>query len=120
MVNNRRRGHSFELEVIHDLKEVYPRAVSSRQESRSLDAQKVDICYTPPFNFQCKVHTQRVDYSGILDSMPKTGINVVLHKYAVRTKSNFITKGKYAILKYEDFLNLLNERKKDNTVSAEA
>jgi hypothetical protein len=113
-MNNRRRGHSWELETIHQLKEIFPRAVSSRQESRTLDAQKVDICYTDPFNFQCKVHTKKVDYPEILESMPKEGINVILHKYAVRTKANFMTMGKYAILNYDDFINLINERDKNS------
>ena len=118
MVNNRRRGHSWELETIHDLKEIFPKAVSSRQESRQRDAEKVDICFTNPFNFQCKVHTQRIDYPAILESMPKDGnTNVVLHKYAVRTKSNFITLGKYVIMNYEDFLKLING--KDRSVSTD-
>jgi hypothetical protein len=108
MVNNRRRGHGWELEVIHDLKDVgYERAVSSRQESRTLDAQKVDVCYTDPFNFQCKVHTQKVNYPEIISQMPEKGVNVVLHKYAVRNKTNFQTIGKYAILKYSDFLDII-------------
>lgn len=110
MVNNRRRGHTWELETIHHLKEIFPRAVSSRQESRSRDAEKVDICYTEPFNFQCKLHTQRLDYPEILRSMPNDGINVILHKYATRAESNFTVKGKYVIMNYDDFLNLLHER----------
>jgi hypothetical protein len=110
MVNNRRRGHGWELETIHQLKALFPKAVSSRQESRTLDAAKVDICYTPPFNFQCKLHTQKVNYPEILASMPEEGINVILHKFATRTKTNFITQGRYAILNYDDFLNLLYER----------
>lgn len=110
MVNNRRRGHGWELETIHHLKEIFPRAVSSRQESRSRDAAKVDICYTEPFNFQCKLSTQKVDYHDILESMPNDGINIILHKYATRSKTNFTVKGKYVIMDYDNFLNLLHER----------
>jgi len=108
MVNNRRRGHSWELEMIHLLKKMgYSKAVSSRQESRTLDAAKVDICYTPPFNFQCKLHTKKVDYPKILGEMPEEGINVILHKYSTRDKQNFMTKGTYAILNLKDFLELI-------------
>lgn len=54
MVNSRNKGHSFELETMHEYRKWFPKCLTSRNESRSRDAEKVDLCYTDPFNIQCK------------------------------------------------------------------
>lgn len=109
MNNNRNRGNNFERECVNDMKNIgFDKAVSSRAESRNMDAAKVDICFTEPFYFQCKNMLGHIKYEDILETMPKTeNINVILHKKTKKAKTSFMTTGKYAILKYSDFLKVL-------------
>lgn len=105
---NKTAGHNFEREVISDFVDHgWRNAVSSRSESRRLDAMKVDICYTNPFSVQCKNMAAKVDYHTILESMPKgENINIITHKFTKKAKKNFIEVGKYVILSYDDFFRL--------------
>ena len=52
---NRNAGHKYELDILAKLKELFPDIVTSRNESRSMDAKKVDFCNTKPltFNVSC-------------------------------------------------------------------
>ena len=55
MINSRKKGNSFELQVINELKSIYGENVhSTRSMNRVLDSQKVDICGDVPYNIQCK------------------------------------------------------------------
>jgi len=105
---NRTAGHNFEREVIADFVEHgWKEAVSSRSESRRLDAMKVDICYTSPFSVQCKNMATKVDYATILGEMPiNNNINIITHKFTKKAKKNFLEVGKYVILNYDDFFRL--------------
>jgi lipopolysaccharide export system protein LptA len=109
---NRNAGHSFELEVIKDLKEWYPDAVSSRSESRNLDNQKVDICYTGDIHIQCKNTTIKPDYHKIINQMPSDKKRVIVHKLTKKVSKNFVKQGQYVIMKYEDFLDILKQLNK--------
>lgn len=118
MVNNRRRGIKWELEVLHDLQPIFPVIKTSRNESRYLDSLKVDLVHTDPFYFQCKLSNSRLKYDQILNSMPKESkINVIINKLTTKTKNRFIPTGKYAILNYSDFLEILKILKKDGRIS---
>ena len=57
-------------------------AVSSRAESKTRDDQKVDLCYTSPFNIQCKATETAPNMHKLLASMPQEGgrYNLVYHK----------------------------------------
>ena len=105
---NKTAGHNFEREVIKDFVDHgWETAVSSRSESRRLDAMKVDICYTNPFSVQCKNMATKVDYHAILESMPKGhNINVIAHKFTKKANKNFLEAGKYVIMTYDDFFRL--------------
>lgn len=107
--NNRNRGNTFERECVNDMKEIgFSKAVSSRAESRNMDAKKVDICYTEPFYFQCKNMVGNIKYEEILNEMPDTeNINVIIHKRTRKAKTSFITTGKYVFFKYDDFLKIV-------------
>lgn len=105
---NRDRGNSYELSVIKRIRHIYPDAVSSRSESKNLDNKQVDICYTGNFHIQCKLMATKPDYK-ILDEMPQDKIPVIFHKYTRKGKVNFITQGEYAILKLDDFINILEK-----------
>lgn len=105
---NRTAGHNWEREVIKDLKKIgFANAVSARYESKRLDDAGVDIVNTGPFNMQCKNESKRPDYHKLITEMP-AGVNLVLHKFTKKTdKGKFTTQGKYVIMEYSEFLDLL-------------
>jgi hypothetical protein len=108
---NKSSGNSWELQIIKDIKHIYPEAVSSRSESRNMDNKKVDVCFTKDVYIQAKCLATKADYPTILEEMPKEKgkTNVVIHKYTRKSKKNFTTQGKYAIMKYEDFIAILEK-----------
>ena len=110
MSNNRTRGCNFERKCVNDMKTIgFSKAVSSRAESRNMDAKKVDICYTAPFYFQCKNMVGNIKYEEILTEMPQDGdhINVVIHKRTKKANKSFMTTGEYVFFKYNDFLKIV-------------
>lgn len=80
-INSRNKGKAFELEIIKWFNKKGYNSVSSRSESKRLDDAGVDLCYTKPFNVQCKAVEKGLQYHKTLASMPKdTNYNVVFHK----------------------------------------
>lgn len=82
-MKSRAKGVNYELAIIKSFKEElgYDEAVSSRFESKRTDDAGVDICYTQPFNVQCKaVEKLPTSYHAILERMPDKGINILFHK----------------------------------------
>lgn len=120
---NRWAGHALERVVMNLMKAAgFPHVVTSRSESRKRDSQGVDLMNTNelengrlPYNIQCKCTTERPKYDLLLKGLPKVKnvINVIIHKYTVRSKASgatFQTRGHYAILDMDDFLALIKER----------
>jgi len=101
-INARKKGHAFELQIIKWCKEQgWEEAVSSRSESKRLDDKGVDICYTKPFNFQCKAVENLGSIHKVLSAMPDdTNYNVVLHK---RNRQ-----GTIVAMTLEDFTEIIN------------
>jgi len=118
MPNNKTRGSSFERYCINKLKELgYDKAVSSRAESKNRDNLGVDICYTEPFNIQCKTLSKNIDIYDVITNMPseESMINMIFYRKTKKAKVNFVTQGEYAILHLNDFLTImkiLNKYKK--------
>lgn len=81
MRNNRRAGHDFERWARNWFRSLgWLKTETSRYSSREKDDQKVDLCYTDPFNVQCK-YTDAINFHTVLESMPKgNNLNIVLHK----------------------------------------
>ena len=80
-ISARAKGNSFELACIKKLKEIgFTECASTRSCNRWLDSQKVDIVGVKGWNIQCKAVEKLGSIHAILESMPKTGKNVVLHK----------------------------------------
>ena len=119
---NRKAGHKFELDVRNAFRDIgYPHLVSTRSESRSRDAQKVDLINKDeringrfPFNVQCKNTTRRTEYNLLLKEMPtdKQAMNVIVHKMTSNTgkankKGQFSKLGIYAVVNFDDFLRLV-------------
>lgn len=112
MVNNRNRGNGYERTLVNRFKALgYTEACTSRAESRNMDAKKVDLCNTEPWRVQAKNLSKLVDYVKVLDSMPQDedGINIVCHKKTKKRNKNFVVEGEYAVLKLDDFFDLLQQ-----------
>ena len=120
---NRRAGHDLERTVAELLRTIgFPHVVTSRSENQKRDSQGIDLMNTEelengrlPYNIQCKCTTERPKYDALLKALPKVKnvINVIIHKYTTRSASGggvFVTRGHYAILEMNDFLELVKER----------
>lgn len=101
---NRDAGHRYELNILGKLKELFPDILTSRNESRSLDAKKVDFCNTKEFNFQCKLSINQPNVR-ILDQMP-SGKNVIVYGKVEKANTHFVKKGDYVIMKLSTFIEL--------------
>lgn len=113
---NRTSGHAWEREVVKQLKAIgFPHVCTSRSESRSRDDQKVDILNKDeaengrlPYNIQAKCVKGNLNYLEVLDELPDTPnvINVIFHKRTEKVGKKFLTRGNFAILYLEDFLEM--------------
>lgn len=109
---NRIAGHNFEREVVLFFKaHGYPKAVTARNESRTTDAQKIDICKIP-FHVQCKNYSTSINHLELLNEMPKDKIRFVFHKKTVKKRARFYTLGKTVTLTLEDFGIILDSLSK--------
>lgn len=99
----RQKGNSYELQIRDLFRSLgWTKAVTSRSESKSRDDQGVDLCYTEPFNVQCKAVEKLGPTHDILARMPNDGINLVFHK---RNR-----KGTVVSMFQEDFIKILNQQ----------
>jgi hypothetical protein len=79
-INSRKKGTAYELAVIRRFREKgWGTCVSSRSESKRKDDAGIDICYTDPFQVQCKAVEKLPPPHDTLAKMPK-GKNVIFHK----------------------------------------
>jgi hypothetical protein len=115
---NRSAGHGWELEMARFFRELgFPHVVTTRSESRSRDASKVDLMNKEErtngqfvFNVQAKNMVGHVKYAKLLDEMPKEDgiINVVAHKQTQKNESGrFMGRGKYIIMNMDDFKSIV-------------
>ena len=118
-MNNRRRGHNWERKCLQYLSGIFKDIKTSRYASKMKDDQKVDLCFTDPFNFQCKLSNKKLDYAEILSEMPEDeNINVILNKLRYKAGENFVSKGEFAILRVEDLIKLIEGYVGDGTSSS--
>jgi hypothetical protein len=105
---NRTAGHNWERECQKVLLPLFPKTLTSRNESRTLDNLKVDLTHTDPFYFQCKTTATKLDYHTLLNEMPQDNhVNVLLHRLTKKVNTRFIKQDDYAILKMSDFIDLI-------------
>lgn len=115
---NRRAGHMWERQLAETFRQLgFPHVVTTRSESRSRDAQKIDLMNREegvygrfPFNIQAKTTTNHVKYAKLLAEMPTTEgvMNIVIHKQTEKVGTRFQPVGMYAILYFDDFKSLIN------------
>lgn len=79
----RAKGHGYERDVAEKFRKAgYVECVTSRSESKRTDDAGVDLCYTDPWQVQCK-NQERMSPGPheILANMPQNNkFNVVFHK----------------------------------------
>ena len=102
-VKGRPKGHGLERKIQKLFYSLgWIRCKTSRAESRNRDDQKVDLCYTEPFNVQAKAVEAMGSPHKALAEMPKEEgqFNLVWHK-----KNH---QGSIVAMSEADFLRLLN------------
>lgn len=108
----RKKGHVFEIDMMHFFKSLgYITCKTSRNESKTTDDQKIDLCFTGPFNVQCKAHENlrpSVHQSLYKDMPQKTGYNLHFHK-----RNN---KGTVVSMRIEDFETIFNHFMKEKLI----
>ena len=124
MTDPRRQGHNWEREVINDLRNALPDADfdSSRNASRALDNRGIDVYTSIPVSIQCKKAIERRQSLQIcVDSLIRLKnqnevLPVLLHKMTSKKKGakRETTLHKFAILLYEDYLELMKLLGKTN------
>jgi hypothetical protein len=78
---NRTAGHVFERWAKKKFVELgFLFAVTSRSESKAADDAGIDLVNTGDFGVQCKSSKTRPDYITVLKNMPKSLLNIILHK----------------------------------------
>jgi hypothetical protein len=114
---NRSAGNGWERELADLFRKLgFNHVVTTRSESRSRDAQKIDLMNKDerdngrlPYNIQAKNTTNHLKYGKVLSEMPTTPnvINVILHKQTAKVGTRFVCKDKFAILKMDDFISIV-------------
>lgn len=104
---NRNKGNNYERQIAKEMRLLgFENCATSRYVSREQDDKKVDLCYTQPFNIQCK-SVERLSYFSILKEMPEDeNYNVIFNKKK--------RQGEIVVMWKEDFYELVNILKKEN------
>lgn len=119
---NREAGNQYERDLVNELKEIGYDVVTSRAESRNMDAKKVDV-FSPlgtdpertlPYYIQSKFTASNPSYTSLLESMPKDRPGLIFHKksesYKCKDyKTRHRTVGEFVIMNKELFYKLLND-----------
>lgn len=119
---NRNAGKSWELEIIKLLKQhdLYPHAVSTRSESRTLDGCGIDVMNHNEItngmmldSIQAKSESKTVAYPKLLDRIREAGRPnpVVFHKQTARSNTKFMERDRFAICYMETYVELLKARR---------
>ena len=109
---SKRKGNSFELEVVHKLKEIgYEGCVSSRSQDKRADANKIDVVDMNgelPVNIQCKYTQNLPNYFDIRDACTdKDKPYCLIWKKA--GKNGEQSRGTVAVIPIEYFYQLINK-----------
>jgi Holliday junction resolvase len=115
MVNHRNRGNGYERTIVNELKEIgFIDVVTSRAESRNMDAKKVDVFgESLPVNIQCKNSKENFKvadyYLENQEIFPSDKPLVIFHKKTKKAKTRFMTQGEFVYMKKEDFYKMLQD-----------
>lgn len=124
MSNNRNRtaGNNLERKYANELRELgYSRVVTSRAESRNLDAQKVDLfdeqIDDPEFKYfvQVKNTTRTLNYNDMFldETRNKRLPYIIMHQKTKSTGKTFRKEGEYVIMEKDTFYNLIRKHEEN-------
>jgi len=113
---NRNAGNDFERIVATKLREIgFQHVVTSRSESRNRDNSGIDVMNNDeltngrlPYSIQCKCTTSKPPYNLLINELPNypNTSRIVLHKFVQKQGGQFYTKGHYAIMEMQTFLDM--------------
>ena len=92
---------------MNTLKEMGYEAVSSRQESRSMDARGIDIVSDYPYLIQAKSMVNQPNFHALLT---ETDAEVVFYRKTEKRGKRFYAAGEYAVLPLKDFYKLTEKK----------
>ena len=105
MNKNRNKGIKWELAVRQSLLALFPKCLTSRNDSRTEDANCVDFTNTGNLAIQCKTYNVLINPGVELDKIKSDRIKVLAYKYnKIHGKS-----GEFAILRWKDFVKILGD-----------
>ena len=111
---NRNSGNGLERTYVNEIKALgYPGMVTSRAESRGLDARKVDVFDLDdefPFYIQVKnsVTSQNYHKQFIDETRDRRKPFILMHQRTEKRGTRFYKVGEYVIMEKETFYNLIN------------
>ena len=103
---NKSAGNKWELDIVHTLKDLGWKAVSSRQESRSADARGIDVISDYPYDIQAKCMKSQPNFHTLLT---ETDAEVVFFRKTEKRGKRFYAQGEYAVIPLQEFLNLVQK-----------
>lgn len=108
---SKRKGSAFELEIVHKLREIgYTECTTSRNSSRELDANKVDICDdTLPCYIQAKYTQNMPNYFTIKEQCPLKDKHFCI-AWKKASKDGEISPGTVAVIPIEYFYELIAKK----------
>lgn len=114
---NKNAGGAWERTIVKKLDEYGFKGLgTSRNISRTRDAEKIDICAFDedkdgrfPYNIQAKNLSKACNYPKVLSEMPEgRQTNVIFHKQTKKVGNRFMPLGEYAIAYLKDFLEIMS------------
>jgi hypothetical protein len=107
---NRTAGHNYERDICNYFKSIgFTKCKTSRQASRLLDDNKIDLAYLP-FNVQCKYVNSPINYTTLLKEI-NTSIKTNLEdrvQYPTIIFHKRKNKDSLVVMDIEEFTKLLN------------
>lgn len=113
MGNQRARGNNYERKIVNELKEIgFKDVVTSRAESRNMDARKVDVFgKSLPIHIQCKTTKDNFKvadyYNENEEFFPGDKPLVIIHNKTKKVNTKFMSQGEFVYLKKSDFYKLI-------------
>lgn len=108
---NRQAGHTWERQIVKDLKNIFPEEeiYTSREMSRILDNQGIDIFTSMEIP---KIQAKSTSKKGVpihewIDSMETDSSRTLLIKQTEKKGSRFYSQGEYAVIPYKLYLYFL-------------
>ena len=112
---NRTAGNGLERKYVNEIKALgFPGMVTSRSESRGLDARKVDIFDLDdvfPYYIQVKNMVQNLNYHRMFEDETRDRRKpyIIMHQKTKKKGNRFYREAEYVIMEKETFYELLRK-----------